>query len=326
MSTLFIVAACSTRKRLRVPPHRRLGEVGARSLERRASVWGRRLAESDDPSVSAADLYCGGYWSVVRDLPSAADKAGFTARVFVASAGYGLIPASRMVRGYSATFSTRHADSVIRVGETAATPSEVRVAWWRHVNAGSGWADASPWPITRLAQQHPEASVLVVASPPYLDAMSEDLLEARQHLGDPDRLVLVSSRLPKTLRALDDHLVPSGVALRSALKLRGALQSLHARTALDILNERAAHGLSARRLQRTYRDLASAHPAAPMRKGTPASDERVRLFIEEQLADEPAVSKTRTLQRLRQAALACEQHRFARLFNEVREDRYAPTS
>ena len=113
MSALFIIAACSMRKRLPVPPRRCLRAIMGRSINLRAIAWRSVLQESTERGVTAGDLYAGGYWSVVRDLPILAERAGFRPEFFVASAGYGLVPANRPVLGYSATFTAGHPDSVL---------------------------------------------------------------------------------------------------------------------------------------------------------------------------------------------------------------------
>ena len=153
--------------------------------------------------------------------------------------------------------------------------------------------------------------------------MSEDLRGAAKSLTNRDRLILVSSQLPRTLQTLEEHLVPSCASLQQLLG--GTLASLHARTARHIL-EYATDGLSAGQLRPRYRELAERHARVPKTKRVSASDDRVRHFIEAQLTKEPTASRTGMLQQFRQTSWACEHGRFARLFSEVRETLRAPTS
>ena len=314
---LLLIAACSTTKRAPVPVQRCLRSVGGNSLEQRAVAWRQRLADSAVDGIPAVDLYGGGYWSVVRNLPRLAAHAGFETSLCVASAGYGLVPGDQRLLGYSATFGKGHPDSVPQMKSAPSAASETRVSWWRLMSTGAG-----ELPITERVKRAPKTTLMVVASPVYLDAMSEDLGTAAMHLASRSRLLIISSRLPNTLERLSDHLVPSVAALQPFLG--GALASLHARTAQHVL-ENNTPPLSAVALQARYRTMADTHPAPHRPRRATASDTQVRGFIERQLAMNPTTSRTRLLRAFRETSRGCAQERFDRLFRAVRES-HATTS
>src|SRR5690348_10349037 len=74
--------------------------------------WIAILKSADgDSYMSAQQMYCGEHWSIVRDLPALASKF-CKARIWICSAGYGLITPETDIHSYSATFATAEADCV----------------------------------------------------------------------------------------------------------------------------------------------------------------------------------------------------------------------
>src|SRR5262245_57877343 len=110
--TVLILASCSSRKRLPVPPGLRLGGVRGRDVRERAGHWWQRLMDHRSERLPATDLYAGGHWSVVRRLPTVARARGLEPALWVISAGYGLVPATAWLHAYSATFTPGDPDSV----------------------------------------------------------------------------------------------------------------------------------------------------------------------------------------------------------------------
>src|SRR4051794_9805519 len=96
--TVHILATCTDRKRAEVPPELRLRSVRANTVAGRAKLWRERLDASRAPSLSASDLYGGDHWAVVRGLPTVAEQSGAKARLWVISAGYGLVAGDTEVR------------------------------------------------------------------------------------------------------------------------------------------------------------------------------------------------------------------------------------
>src|SRR5581483_11722789 len=99
----------------------------------RAAGWLKLLRRGTAGTVPAAELYLGDHWAVVREL---ATRPGV--RVWVCSAGYGLVSVESPLRPYSATFAAGEPDSVC-VGAEDVTAT--RRAWWR---ALAGWDGPGP--------------------------------------------------------------------------------------------------------------------------------------------------------------------------------------
>jgi hypothetical protein len=264
--------------------------------------------------VAATNLYRGQHWAVVRELPAVAQASGFQADLWVASAGYGLIPAEAQVRPYSATFGTSDEDGVWRPSD--GDRRRALQTWWNGLQEMAGPVPFAPRSLAALARTSPDAIILVVASPVYLAAMAGDLKAAREQLADPQHLLVISSRNDSSAAWLTPHLVPSEAPLSGILG--GARGSLHARTARIILREAATVPLQADILVPRYIKLVSQaeSPSTPVR--VRLLDEEVRRFICQALAENRNIACTTALRKLRTSGQACEQRRFTGLFEEIR--------
>jgi hypothetical protein len=237
----------------------------------------------------------------------------------IASAGYGLVSAEAQLQPYSATFATGQ-DSVVGDGVNPREKRATVQAWWRLLSTWKGPRDhAGPRTLAGFAGRDKDCSILVIASPEYVIAMSEDLQRATQTLHDPQRLAIVSSTsgFPVELEA---HLVPSVAALRS--RLGGPLASLHARTARRLL-ELCRPPLNAKALAMKTRRWAREAPVQRVPTRVTRTDAEVRSFIHRRVraADRPSFSKL--LREYRDGGSKCEHDRFRSLFDEVAKQRKA---
>jgi hypothetical protein len=127
---LHIIVSCTDRKRVSVSDELRLRSVPAKPIEDRAKAWWFRLTRYKGEGIPAIDLYAGGHWSIVRELPESARHANLNAKLWVISAGYGLVPATACLHPYSATFAGSHPDTVT-VSENNGSPRrELLQKWW----------------------------------------------------------------------------------------------------------------------------------------------------------------------------------------------------
>src|SRR2546426_3155713 len=186
---VLILTSCTERKRLPVPTALRLASIRDRNAGQRAARWWQRLMDHRSDTLPATNLYAGGHWSVVRRLPEVAQTRGLRPALWVISAGYGLVPASAYLRAYSATFAPGHPDSV----SGNASASGDRQAWWAALARLKGPDPKAPRSITDLVRQDSSASVLVVASAHYVDAVEPDLVSAAACLVEPERLMIITT-------------------------------------------------------------------------------------------------------------------------------------
>jgi hypothetical protein len=317
---LLIVASCTHSKTRPVPASMRLGRVSAAAhLSDRADNWRRLLSAPRAQTMPAVSVYAGAFWSVIKTLPEVARGRGFRPQLLIASAGYGLVSAGAQLQPYSATFATGQ-DSVVSNGGNPREKRATQQAWWRLLSMWKGPREHSgPRTLAGFAERAPSCSILVIASPEYVTAMSNDLKRATQTLQDPQRLAIVSSAsgFPAELKA---HLVPSVAALRS--RLGGPLGSLHARTARRLL-EVCWPPLNAGALAAKTRRWAREAPVQRVPTRMQRTDAEVRSFLRRRIRalDHPSFSKL--LREYRDSGSKCEHDRFRSLFDEVTKQRKA---
>ncbi|NJC70855.1 hypothetical protein HC031_14175 [Planosporangium thailandense] len=300
---LHIVVTCSNRKTRKVPPQLHLGVVPGSTPTARRQWWTGRLSIPHLPAQAARDTYAGEHWSIATTLPDLHAGPG-GARLWVASAGYGLIPAEAPIMPYSATFAAGHADSVIG-------PSITADEWWQELSTWPGPMPGASRTIAALAATDPDATFLLVLSPPYLRACRQDILTAAEKINDSERLMVVSVGAER-----------SGPIADLLVRADGRLQGLFGGSKLSINVRVAAHMIKAGALARSaasaaLTELARTQPAPVVFSRQPLSDAEVTAYISQSLAADPKASATRLLRTLRDSQLACEQHRFHRLYRDL---------
>lgn len=319
--TIHIIASCTDRKRFDVPAELRLREIAVASALERAERWWARLLTHNSKAVSALDLYGGDHWSVAKSLPAVARAKGCDARLWVASAGYGLVPAEAELRPYSATFASGHSDSVFPARVAPGSRLDFVRRWWGHLGDKPGPTRAVPRTVTALVKDSPQAYIIVVGSPDYVSAMASDLTSAIKNARRPDRIIIVSRLGEFTSGALVDHLIPSDARLQPGLG--GARTSLHVRVVRKILEEMPKLELSARVLRAHYQRVLARSSEVPTFDRMRLSDQQVVNLIQTELRRTPGMSCTRALRALRDRGKACEQSRFRDLFHRTVKTRNA---
>jgi hypothetical protein len=302
---LHIVVTCTNRKRQVVPPQLCLGGLSHRRPASRFTAWTARLGSSTYPRYSAIDLYAGEHWQVARNLTTNTPAAK-RAVLWIASAGYGLIPAEAVICAYGATFSAASRDAV------GATVAEV-ADWWRRLGDWPGPAPDRPHTFTQLARRSPDATIIAVLSEAYQRACGDDLLAAAAILNS-DALSVVGP--PDAYPPLADVLVPVAATLRHTIG--GSLQALNVRAAKHLLEYAAGSGRAA--LREAALAAMPANPPTPRAAGQRMSDAEVCAYIRARAH----TSATQLLRHLRETGRSCEQTRFGHLHAEVCQQVHRP--
>jgi hypothetical protein len=305
--TIHIIASCTDRKRAPADEGLLLRNVKAKSVEERANLWWDRVKGNRGPSVIASELYAGAHWSAVRKLPKIASSADYEPKLWVISAGYGLISADSFIHPYSATFAKNSPDSVCLSPENGYARREALQTWWATLGSLKRVDGIHPPTITELAGTLPDGYFLAIASPDYLSAAEADLLTAASTLSDPQRLIIVSSNGGTALKSLESYTVPSDARLQATVG--GVLGSLHARVAALILENIREWGFTTAGVRHRLLELIEVSDG-PKRYGREAMGDALRRS--------PPPSCTALLRELRGGGRACEQGRFKSLYNEVR--------
>jgi len=262
------------------------------------------------PTYPAESLYAGDHWHVVRSISQSSAKNGVRSHVFVCSAGYGLISPSARIRPYSATFTSNHPDSVVQTpsnGEAINAPRQ----WWSAIAA---WEGPEPGSARSLAEATSDFEyVLIALSPPYLDAIGDDLSAALKACS-PLKVSIFSAGATNSNR-FADYLIPCHSKLRYVIG--GACNSLNVRCLRHAI-EHASEGLDRESVKRRFARLLKKRPDESRPERTPMTDEEVTNFIVDALAADPLVRSTPLLRRLRDGGRSCEQSRFSAIFRRAR--------
>jgi hypothetical protein len=309
---VLVLVTCTNRKTVPPASSLRLRVVPGRSIAARAAAWRERLENASGDPSPAETLYAGDHWQVVRSLKEVAKRRKVDVETAVCSAGYGLLLTAAPVHSYSATFSPDHPDSVtreVREGEASAA----RRRWWQELAAWAGPNPGSPRSIREFARKSTKAIFLAALSPPYLDAITEDLEEAIAST-DPQRVAIFSAGT-KSHPTLGQHLVPCDARLQTLLG--GSRCSLNVRCLRYAIEQLPARNLVVTHLRRYFTRLLDRQPDLEAPKRTPLSDDEVAAFIRDALARDATARPTPLLKRLRDSGRACEQARFSALLRGV---------
>lgn len=309
-----IVVSCSNRKSVSPSRALRIESLRHKTMQARATEWSYRLRDASDQEMPARDLYQGEHWSTVLELEDAAKRAGFKPRLWVSSAGYGLVSVDAPLKPYAATFTTGQADSVVPTDFSGDWRSAVRI-WWNTLARWKGPDPRAPRTLASLVSTCPRTPMIVALSEPYIAAARDDLLKARSTMPD-EKLIIVSTGL-RGNGDFSSNLIPSAAKLRT--RFGGALHSLNARIVLDILANTRDATFSVSRLRNRYTRLLAKVKPMTHHDRTRLTDDEVRLFAKQQIAHDPKMTASRALRALRDSGRACEQKRFGNLFREVKE-------
>jgi hypothetical protein len=296
---VVLVVACSARKRIRPHPSLRLRALVGLSARATSDEWRARLDSVDVEQLKAHDLYIGDHWS--NALRAYADLTRWrpNAEMWVMSAGYGLVRGESTLKPYSATFATRHEDSVWRL------PSEGE----RH-SAAQTWWNALPHQIAlrELIERRDRPTVLVVAGASYVEALGSDLTEAVSTDEANDRVFVVSAGSGVVKGSLP-------VEARQAQALCGTLSALNARTLAFLAGTIADHGFQRAKMERELHLLGQRvrTRVVPLRRRV--DDPEVVDAIGAMRASSTSLSRSAALQSLRAKGIASEQGRFAAIWD-----------
>jgi len=290
-----------------------LRNVGGSSVGSRVRQWKLHVDRSNGETITPKSLYAGDHWAVAKNLADLA-RPSEQICVWVISAGYGLLPLDAQIQPYSATFSTRHPDTVVLSRESEpADPRADKRAWWNAL-IDLEWDRERPISISDLAAEYPDSPLLIAASANYLHAIQDDLNHARTLLNDNDLLAIMSAGT-EALGDLTPYLIPSDARLQPLVG--GVLRSLNVRLLRYALEAARRTPPTLSGLSKRFQKLLTEAPDRPVFNRTPMTDDEVRRFVGRAIKKSTQVTQTRLLRELRDSGKACEQGRFRTLFKEV---------
>jgi hypothetical protein len=259
----------------------------------------------------AQELYMGEHWSVARGIPPEAKGQGWEVRLWICSAGYGLIQPDTRIKSYQATFAAGTKDYVA----SGARDNGAAQNWWTGACSYAFLGEHSfPRSLAALAQAYPRTPLIVALSADYLNAVEQDLLKVLEHRFFQRYLSIISCGMRSNHPYLKNNRLPCDGRLSAALG--GTLTSLNARVARFLFCLPADSEPTVDHLSAQVR-LIEGQTRFPLSR-EPQSDVEVAKFIETRLKMFPPASKTRLLEEFRAAGRACEQKRFGELYKRLR--------
>lgn len=281
---LTIVVTCTDRK-LGTPSTALMARnLPTAPISERVRIWNDRV-ELAKPTTRLVDLYKGEGWTQAKRLADTAVQTGFDVEFLVASAGLGLRSINDMGPTYAATFARGHLDTV-------ATTTSDTTLWWNQ--------------LPHSTAPNPAVPSVWVLSESYAIAMRDQLA----NLDQSNTLVFGgASTTPESIRVRSDR------NLRSALG--GTVTSLNTRSAIRWLEIANGSDLTATNVRQSWSVWARDVHHSETYNRRPLPDAAIRPLIKQMRKQQPKLSKTVALRNLRESGIACEQHRFSRLFEEA---------
>lgn len=249
------------------------------------------------PLVRADDLYAGDHWQAALTAYRLAQRVMSRAELWVISAGYGLTSASKLIKPYGATFASGSPDSVWR-GEGDGTRLVRLREWWRGLPHDLELRD--------LLDRR-DGRVVIAAGDAYLDALADDLaLLLQEDSGDQVSVISAGSRGNGCLLPVDGR-------FRAAVG--GTDAALNARLLALLADDAEAHEFRRSAMAAMLTRKAKRLPDTKRSTGRPASDETISRKIKAIQRRHPGINRTQALRELRHAGTACEQSRFAAIWD-----------
>lgn len=305
-----IIVSCSNRKKFPVKPGLSLRQIALHDLTRRAICWLSNLKRVVVPEHPVEELYAGDHWSMVRAMGSQSVNRRIRARVWVCSAGYGLVPYEAYLKSYRATFALGHPDSVSRAKSRKECSVENQRWWDILASSWGGPVPGEPRRVSDIPCVYGKSPMLVALSSDYLTAIEKDLNQLvcdsyyRAHL----HVISCGSRNPGTL--LTPNLLPCDASMQAGVG--GARVSLNARIAVYVFRHLRTGEESRRVLSEVCKEID--RKQRPQIKRRTITDNDVTSFIRAEVRKNAKLSRTTLLNLLRKKRFACEQSRFARLY------------
>ena len=304
-----VVVTCAARKTEPAVAQARVKNLKKRTLKGRFTEWSMRMSRNSEYLVKAIDLYRGNSWSIIRKLQRDREH-GKKFRLWIISAGHGLIGADTLVAPYAATFVDGHADSVKSSQPQSTTTGD----WWKKLIQWRRQARHKVSSISDIARSYPDEPMVIAISKEYLTATYDDIVEARKLLPSPDKMVIICTGAKKN-GGLAANFLPCDARFENHFHCcRG---DLNAYLLELVLKSHTAPEISAFKLKTRFKRKLDKLPKVKLQNRSRLLDRDLEAFISFNLLDGGG-SHTNLLRLLRSEDCACEQKRFRKLFYRVK--------
>lgn len=303
--------SCTNRKRFPTAFGLSAHQLAGVDVIGRLRTWKGRLRATREEKYPAEHLYMGEHWSVVRSILSSAGLRGWEIRLWICSAGYGLIRSCTRINAYQVTFAPGAKDSVAGWGRGASQ------MWWAGICSYPIPKDEdAPRSFKQLALQYPRTPTVVALSADYLNAVEKDLLSMLNYSYFGRHLAIISCGTSRQHSIWHNNLLPCDGTMSASLG--GTFTSLNARVARFLFD---SPSISNPTVDYWTEVLSSLEKGSIVRSSrSPQSDAEITSFIQDALEQYPTASKSKLLESFRATGRACEQKRFGYLFMQIKQE------
>jgi hypothetical protein len=303
MSGVHVLTLCTNRKHGNVDATLRARRLRSGTIEAVSADWKERRSKSD-AEIEAYDRYMGRGFAEAKRA-----TAAMSAKMWVVSAGLGLVPAKRKVPAYSLTITGNSEDCI-----SHRVPNFSSANWWTAINT-------SKRPIRGLVRSEKPELLIVNVSKPYMEMIGDDLLslseEERAHLR------IIGPRPIAVPEQLHPYLLPYDERLEAIQGYKGTRSDFPQRALRHFMTEILANARTGR--AKKHAALVASHLSSYVAPKTPKrprqTDEQIRRLIAKNWKKVDGRAG-RMLRYLRDTeSVACEQSRFSQLFWSVAEKR-----
>jgi len=272
-------------------------------LEDVIDIWNKNIEKDTTQVYEAIQLYKGASWKATLDT-CAILKTKFNTRLYIASAGYGLIHAKTKICSYNSTFASSTENSITKFIVSA--DKNANLQWWNMINK------------FKLSSFEKGSYFFIVLPHEYLLA-AQDTIKILVEKFDRNVFIFIANK----------HSVPPFMK-NYIVKFDSRFNNFQAGVVSNML-QRAVLWLSTeiikkeiplchQELQKHIETKMKNFEAFNMPVRLKLNEEEIRIKIKNMILEDKILSATKGLKNFRNSGYACEQKRFGKIFKEVKSE------
>ena len=297
-----IISSCTNSKKMIASKHLQIANYSTKlNLDEIIKVWKKSLESDSTTKIKALELYKGGAWkATIATKQVLATK--FKTKLYIASAGYGLIDSEYEVHSYDSTFASGTVNSVSKFSKLS--NKEATINWWNGINCIS------------INSFESNRYTFIILPHDYLIATQDfikDLIERNSK-----NVFIFTANQHKTPKFMENNIINFDSKFNSYQA--GVISNMLQRAVLWLSNEIIFHNIpiSHSALQSHIEKKMSIHDSFVMPVRIKLSEEDIKIKIRELISKEAISSASHGLRRFRKLGFACEQKRFGKLYKQIK--------
>lgn len=272
-------------------------------LEDVINIWNENIEKETIQVYEATKLYKGAAWKATLDTTTML-ATKFNTRLYVASAGYGLIHAETKICSYDSTFASSTANSITKFIVNA--DKNANVQWWNMINK------------FKLSSFQKGSYFFIVLPHEYLSA-AQDTIKLLVEKFDKKVFIFIANKHPIPL-FMKKNIIKFDSRFNNFQT--GVLSNMLQRAVLWLSSEiiKKEIPLVHQELQKHIDAKMNNFEAFNMPVRSKLSEDEIRNKIEKMILKDKNLSASKGLKNFRNSGYACEQKRFGKIFKEVKSE------